>query len=137
MEGIDKFIGIPHHYGKSSFQQCDCAGLCTLFYREFFDYTIDDGKPMGTSETSKTMPLRMSRWLLRNMVRITDIKDLTFGDIVLTKVFNEHHVAVFLKYNKVLTQEIPVIYGTTKSTIYRGQQWMPFFVMGFRRRKQC
>ena len=137
MEGIDKFIGIIHEYGKDTYDSNDCAGLCKLFHREVFGYVIDDYKPIGTVETSKLNPLRMLRWLLKNMDKVTDISQLTYGDIVLTKVFDEHHVAIFLKYNKVLTQEIPVIYGTTKSTIYRGQQWMPFFVMGFRRRKQC
>ena len=134
MKDIGKYVGIIHEYGESTWFSCDCAGICTLFYKENFGYIIDDGKPMGTAETSKSNPLRMLRWLLKNMVRITDAKDLTYGDIVLTKVMQEHHVGIYLEYNKVLTQEIPVIYGSTKSTIYRGQQWLPYFVCGFRRR---
>lgn len=134
MSDLDKYIGIKHEYGESTWDSCDCAGLCTLFYKEIFGYVIDDHKPIGTAESSKHNPLRMSRWLLKNMVRINDFKELQYGDIVLTKVMQEHHVGIYLEYNKILTQEIPVIYGSTKSTIYRGQQWLPFFVCGFRRR---
>lgn len=135
MEDLNKFIGIVHEYGRSDKDACDCAGLCTLFYKEIFGYVIDDGLPIGTVETSKKKPLRMLRYLLANFEKVEDVNDLTFGDIVLTKVMNEHHVAVYLRYNKILTQEIPVIYGVTKSCVYRGIQWLPYFVMGFRRKE--
>jgi cell wall-associated NlpC family hydrolase len=134
LKNIGKYIGIKHEYGESTWEHCDCAGLCTLFYRENFDYIIDDGKPMGTAETSKSHPLRMSRWLLKNMDKVKEYNNLQWGDIVLFRISNEHHVGIALEYGKVLAMEVPCVYGHTKSTIYRKSFVEPYFIMGFRRR---
>lgn len=134
MKDIGNFIGIPHHFGMSNFFGADCAGLCILFYNEIFGYTIDDGKPIGTAEEYAKNHSRMLRYLLKTMDKVTSVDDLCFGDIVVTKVFNEHHVALYTEYGRVLTMEIPCVEGKTRSCIYKEIQWKPHFVMGFRRR---
>lgn len=48
---INKFVGIPHYFGESSFDKCDCLGLCRLFYREHgYKEHIEDGKPIRGQE---------------------------------------------------------------------------------------
>jgi cell wall-associated NlpC family hydrolase len=137
MSPFDKFIGIPHQYGESSWSACDCAGLCQLFYREHqYNETLIDGKPIGDSESSKKQPLRMLRYLLKNLDRIPDINDLQYGDIVLLKIAGEHHVAISIDYGKILSMAVPCIAGVSKSTIYRKQYWSQFYIVGFRSRKE-
>lgn len=134
LKDLGKFIGIPHYFGKSSFEQCDCAGFARLFYREHgWAETLTDNKPEDVEEY-KRQPLRMLRYLMKNLDRIESIDALEYGDIVVTKVLSEHHVGIYTEYQRLLTMEVPVIYGVTKSCIYKGHQWMPYFVMGFRRR---
>jgi hypothetical protein len=134
---LNKFIGIPHYFGKSSYEQCDCAGLAKLFYAEHgYNENLDDNIPIGTSEDYKKTPLRMLRYLIKHLDRVDSIEALCYGDIVVTKVFNELHLGIYLEYQRVLAMEIPVVIGTTKSCIYKGPQWIPHFVRGFRRKEQ-
>ena len=134
MKDLGNFIGIQHHFGESTWSACDCVGLARLFYREHgYAEALSDGKPED-AEVYKHQPLRMLRYLMKRLDRIESVDALEYGDIVVTKVFNEHHLGIYTEYQRLLTMEIPVIYGITKSCIYKGQQWLPYFVMGFRRR---
>lgn len=134
MENLSKYIGIVHRFGMADFDSCDCAGLCTLFYKEEFGFIIDDGKPIGTYDEYQSHHSRMLRYLLKTMDKVQSVDNLEYGDIIVTKVYGEHHVAVYLEYGRVLTMQIPCVEGSTRSCIYKENQWKPYFVMGFRRR---
>ena len=105
-----------------------------MFYKEEFGYVIDDHRPIGTYEEYQSNHSRMSRYLLKTMDKVKSVEALEFGDIIVTKVLNEHHVALYTEYGKVLTMQIPCVEGSTRSCIYKEHQWKPYFVMGFRRR---
>lgn len=138
MADIDKYIGIIHEYGESTWSHCDCAGLAKLFYAtEGFKETLDDHKPIGSAEDYKKTPLRMLRYLLGNLDKIKDHNELQWGDIVVFRIAGEHHLGIYTEYGKVLSMAIPVIYGTSKSTIYRRNYWQQHYVCGFRSRKEA
>lgn len=133
MKDIGNFIGIPHYFGESSRTACDCIGLARLFYAEHGWQSISDGKPEDVDEY-KAQPFRILRYFLKNFDRIESIDALEYGDIVITKVLSEHHVGIYTEYQRLLTMEVPVIYGVTKSCIFKGHSWTPYFICGFRRR---
>lgn len=137
MANLNKYIGIPHYYGQSTFDQCDCAGLAKLFYAtEGFKEPLDDHRPIGTQESYKGTPLRMLRYLLANLDKIKDHESLQWGDIVVFRISGELHVGIYTRYGKVLSMQVPVVYGKSKSTIYPKQFWNPLFICGFRSRKE-
>lgn len=132
MVNLGKFIGIPHYYGRHGFDGADCAGLCRLFYEKHgYKETLDDGLPIGTAEDYKKTPLRMLRYLLKNLDRVDEPQ---YGDIIVTKMFGELHVGIYTEYNRVIAMEIPVVIGKTRSTMYREEFWKPHHIATFRRR---
>lgn len=132
----NKYIGITHQFGQSSWESCDCIGLVKLFYNtEGFKEPIDDNMPMDKEEYAKT-PYRLLRYFLKNMDRVKDHNDLQYGDVVVFRVGGELHTAVYIGYGKVLAMAVPVVYGFTKSTIYKQNYWLSCFVSGFRSRKE-
>lgn len=132
-----KYIGIPHYYGCSTFEQCDCAGLCKLVYEtEGYNESLDDHRPIGESSEAKTQPLRILRYLLKNMDKVKGYDDLKEMDIVAFRIAGDIHIGIYIGYGKVLAMAVPVVYGYSKSTIYRRQYIEQFFVCGFRSCKE-
>lgn len=132
-----KYIGIPHYYGRSDFLACDCAGLCKLVYNtEGLRESMDDHRPFGDPSETKTQRLRMLRYLLKNMDKVKDYNELRELDIVVFRISGDLHIGVYVGYGKVLAMAVPVVYGYSKSTIYRRQYIEQFFVCGFRSRKE-
>lgn len=132
---LNKFIGIKHYFGESSFTKCDCAGLARLFYKEH-NYGIDltDGKPLDEAEY-KHQPYRMLRYLLKSLDKVRSIDELKYGDIVVVRIMEELHIGIYTEYQRLLTMEVPVVIGHTQSCIYKGYQWMSYFICGFRRKQ--
>jgi cell wall-associated NlpC family hydrolase len=133
----NKFVGLVHHFGKSSFKDgADCVGLCRLYYRELGDNEdFFDGKPEDEQEY-KHQHYRILRYLLKNLTRIPDINNLQRNDIVLLKIAGDNHMAISLDYGKILSASVPCIPSYSKSTIYKRNYWSQFFVAGFRSRKE-
>lgn len=139
MEDINKYVGIPHYFGESSFDGCDCIGLVRLFYREHgWPQTFTDGKPEEVTKENFAEPRmwrRLYEYLLKNFQRV-DYDDLRFGDVVVMKFDKDEHLGIYLEYGKVLGMEVPTVYGKSESTIYTRAWWTPSFKYGFRRLEQ-
>ena len=120
---INKFVGIPHYFGESSFGKCDCLGLCRLFYRE---HGYKERKSFGAWR-------RLYTYLLTHMDRVSH-ETLQYGDLVVFQIEGEVHLGIYLSYGKLLTMQIPVKFGKTTSTIYHRDWWSRYFKYAFRRR---
>lgn len=134
-EDLSKYIGLIHRYqGKG--QYCDCLNLVTRFYHDHhYKQDFDDHKerPKTYEEYIKTQPTRMVRYLIKNFKVTENINELEYGDVVLTLINGDPHIGVYIDDDKVLAMEVPVIEGKSKSTIYKGRYWKPFFRAGFKR----
>ena len=130
---INKFVGIPHYFGESSFDKCDCLGLCRLFYREHgYKEHIEDGKPIIEGKSFGAWR-RLYTYLLKNMDRVT-YENLRYGDLVVFGIEGEVHLGIYLSYGKLLAMQIPVKFGKTTSTIYHRDWWSRYFKYAFRRK---
>ena len=135
MEDFSRFIGIPHYFGESSFDKCDCIGLCRLYYREHgWQDCLEDGLPV-TEENFASLGVwrRLYTYCLKNMRRV-DYADLSCGDFVVFKVEGALHTGIYAGYGKLLAMQIPTVYGKSRSTLYHRKWWQPFFRHAFRRR---
>ena len=103
MEDISKYIGIPYE-----FNGMDCAGLVMKFYRDH-GWKPDTYEKPKDPNWFKTNPFAMDRFLLKNYRKVNDIKSLTFGDIIWTKIGGEGHVLIYLWYGKALTTFPPSV----------------------------
>ena len=139
MDGFNKFIGIKHYFGESSFDGCDCIGLCRLFYKEHgWPQTFTDDEPEPVTKENYAEPrmwARLYRYLLKNFTRV-DYDDLDYGDVVVMNFDGDEHLGIYLEYGKVLGMQVPTVYGVSQSTIYPREWWTPAFKYGFRRKKQ-
>lgn len=135
MENINKYIGIPHYFGESSFDKCDCIGLCRLFYREHgWKDTFDDGKPVTKEHFSDVgVWRRLYKYCLTKMDRV-EYDELDFGDFVIFQIEGDLHTGIYLGYGDLLSMQVPTVYGETISTIYHRAWWTPFYKYSFRRR---
>lgn len=134
MEDVGQYIGIPHYFNQSTFEGCDCLGLCRLFYSQHkWEQTFDDGKPITKDWQKKDGAIRLFRYFKKHFKETTDINELTFGDIVVFKVNGDYHFGIFLEYGKVLAMEVPVVYGKSTSSIFHKRFWLAGFVYGFKR----
>lgn len=135
MENINKYIGIPHYFGESSFNKCDCIGLCRLFYREHgWKDTFDDGKPVKKEHFSDVgVWRRLYKYCLTKMDRV-EYDELDFGDFVIFQIEGDLHTGIYLGYGDLLSMQVPTVYGETISTVYHRSWWTPFFKYSFRRR---
>ena len=137
MEDISRFIGIKHYFGESSFEKCDCLGLCRLFYREHgWKGALYDGKPDPDKDNFSSFGAwrRLYTWCLKNMDRV-DYDDLQFGDFIIFRVANCLHTGLYVNYGKLLSMQIPTEYGVSESTLYHRKWWKQFYLYSFRRRK--
>ena len=131
------YIGIPHIFGTSSFSSCDCIGLCKLVYvTEGLNEPLDDNAPIGTKEDDTKHPLRILRYMLKNMDKVKGYDELNLFDIVAFRIAGDLHFGIFAGYGRVLAMAVPVIYGYSKSTLYRKVYIQQFYVCGFRSRKE-
>lgn len=134
-ENLNKYIGKIHRYqGKGDY--CDCLNLVQQFYRDHhYKQDFNDGqeRPATYEEYKKKCPMRMIRYLVNNFQKVTDIRSLGYGDVVLTDISGDAHLGVYVGDDKVLAMEIPVIEGKSKSTIYKGRYWKPYFKAGFKK----
>ena len=133
---IGKYIGIKHYYGESSFGKCDCLGLCRLYYREHgWKNALEDGKPNPPKEEFSSLASwsRLIRYCETRMDKV-EYSQLKEGDFILFRVKGDLHTGVYLGYGKLLSMQIPTVYGESESTIYHREWWKPFFVCAFRRR---
>lgn len=131
-----KYIGIPHYFGESSFEKCDCIGLCRLFYREhgWKDDFWDNGKPITEENfASPSTWRRLYSYCLTHMERIF-YDELEYGDFVIFRIDGDIHTGIYLGYGKLLCMQVPTVYGESTSTIYHRQWWTPFFKAAFRRK---
>ena len=138
MESLNRYVGIPHYFGESSFQKCDCIGLCRLFYREhgWKDTFWDNGKDITKGNFSSMSTWnRLYRYCLKNMIQISYDK-LSFGDFVIFKIDGDLHTGIYVGYGNLLSMQIPTVYGESESTIYHRKWWTRFFKYAFRR-KDC
>ena len=120
---IDKFIGIPHHFGESSFDGCDCIGLVRLFYAEHgWSQNFDDGLPVD-KDTYMTAPVwrRLFRYLHMNFNEVA-VPD--YGDVVLFRINDCEHLGVIIdKYGRLLSMTVPEQEGITTSRVYHRSMW--------------
>lgn len=137
MVDVNRFIGVPYVFGESSFNGCDCVGLCRLFYREhgWKDNFWDNGEPI-TEENFALPPTwhRLYKYCLTHMNRVK-YDDLTYGDFVIFQIAGDLHTGVYLEYGRLLSMQIPTIEGKSISTIYHRDWWTPFYKCSFRRRE--
>lgn len=137
MENLNKYIGKIHKY-QGTGKYCDCLNLVTMFYHDHhYKETFDDHKPRPKTyeEYITKQPTRMIRYLIKNFDVTTNVDDLEYGDVILVLVGGDPHLGVYVGEGKALAMEIPVVEGKSKSTIYKGRYWKPFFRAGFKRRK--
>lgn len=133
MEDVSKYVGIVHQFNGDTFENCDCIGLCRLFYKEHgWEQDFTDGKPVEP-DWQKKDPYRLARYLNSHFTKTRNIEDLKFGDVILFNVYDDFHLGLYLGYGKMLTMQVPVQYGVTMSTIYRRNMWERFFVRGYLR----
>ena len=120
---IDKFIGIPHYFGESSFDGCDCIGLVRLFYAEHgWSQDFDDGLPID-KDTYMTAPVwrRLFRYLHKNF---TEVSDVDYGDVVLFRINDCEHLGIIIdKYGRLLSMTVPEQEGVTTSRVYHRSMW--------------
>lgn len=134
-ENLNKYIGKIHKY-QGTGDYCDCLNLVQQFYIDHhYKQDFNDGKPRPATydEYKHNCPTRMIRYLVNNFKKTTKIEDLQYGDVVLTDIGGDAHLGVYVEDDKVLAMEIPVIEGTSKSTIYKGRYWKPYFKAGFKK----
>ncbi|EEX70027.1 NlpC/P60 family protein [Mitsuokella multacida] len=134
MENVNKYIGIPHYFGESSFKKCDCIGLCRLFYRNHgWSHPIEDGKPVDKDHFSEpSVWRRLYKYCLLNMTQVF-YDELSFGDFVIFKIDGDLHTGIYLGYGDLLSMQVPTVYGASTSTIYHRAWWTPFFKYAFRK----
>lgn len=136
MEDISKFIGIDYNLNHSSFKECDCVGLCRLFYKEHgWKDTFWDGGEAITEDNYSKLPTwrRLYKYCLTHMDKV-EYENLSFGDFVIFKIDGDLHTGIYLEYGKLLSMQIPTIHGESISTIYHRNWWTPFYKYSFRRR---
>lgn len=136
-ENLNKYIGKIHEY-QGTGDTCDCLNLVQQFYKDHgYEQDFDDGRPRPATydEYIKHEPTRLIRYLLKHFAVTEKPDELEYGDVILVLVDGDPHVGVYVGEGKALAMEIPVIYGKSKSTIYRARYWKPFFRAGFKRRK--
>lgn len=135
MENVNKYIGIPHYFGESSFYKCDCIGLCRLFYREHgWKDTFDDDKPVTEEHFSDVgVWRRLYKYCLTHMDKV-EYDELDFGDFVIFQIDGDLHTGIYLSYGDLLSMQVPTVYGKSTSTIYHREWWTPFYKHSFRRR---
>lgn len=133
MEDISKYVGIVHQFNGDTFENCDCIGLCRLFYKEHgWEQDFTDGKPVEP-DWQKKDPFRLARYLNSHFTKTKSVEDLRFGDVVLFNIYDDYHLGLYLEYGKMLAMQVPVMYGVSMSTVYRRNYWTPFFVRGYLR----
>lgn len=136
MKHIDKYIGIPHYFGESSHEKCDCIGLCRLFYREhgWENPLWDNGGPVTEENFSKLSTWkRLYKYCLTRMDRVK-YDDLQYGDFVIFNIGGDIHTGIYVEYGKLLAMQVPTVYGKSTSTVYHRDWWTPFYKCSFRRR---
>lgn len=137
MDELNKYIGLVHKYqGHGSYS--DCLNLVQRFYKDHgYQPDFDDHRvrPGTYDEYIKTQPTRMVRYLLKHFDKTSDIQKMEYGDVALVLIGGDPHLGVIVNDNKLLTMEIPVVEGKSKSTLYRPRYWKPYFRLGFKRRK--
>lgn len=130
----NRFVGIPHYFGESSFDKCDCLGLCRLFYREHgYGEHINDNEPIIEGKSFSAWR-RLYSYLLTHMDKVSH-ETLQYGDLIIFEIEGEVHLGVYLSYGKLLAMQVPVQFGKTTSTIYHRDWWKRYFKYAFRRRK--
>ena len=140
MEDISKYIGIPYEFNGDTSDGADCAGLVMMFYRDHKWKPTTYEKPKDHDWFVKT-PFKMERFLLKNYKKVKSISDLSFGDIIWTRIGGEGHVLIYLEYGKVLTTFPPT--GPqwnsevlpSKSMVVHRNVWEHGFICGFRRKE--
>lgn len=136
-ENLDKYIGRIHKY-QGTGECCDCLNLVQEFYKDHgYKQDFNDGRPRPQTYDDYIThePTRLIRYLLKHFFLTKNIDELEYGDVILTLIGGEPHIGVYVGEGKALAMEIPVIYGKSKSTIYKGRYWKPYFRAGFKRRK--
>jgi hypothetical protein len=140
MEDISKYIGIPYEFNGDTSDGADCAGLLMMFYRDHKWKPTTYEKPKDHDWFVKT-PFKMERFLLKNYKKVKSISDLSFGDIIWTRIGGEGHVLIYLEYGKVLTTFPPTRPQwnsevlPSKSMVVHRNVWEHGFICGFRRKE--
>ena len=135
---LNDYIGIPYEFAGHTKDGADCIGLVRLFYRDNkWKPEIYDGS--FEHDWYKREPLRMVKWFMRNMRKVRDVHELTYGDVVYFHLNGEGHCGIYLEYGKVLmtfpngeqwdTSEYP-----SSSFVSHRDFWGHGFKIGFRRR---
>ena len=133
-KNVDKYVGIVHEFGKSSFLECDCIGLCKLFYRTHgWRQTFSDKKPITKDWQNKEGVMRLFRYFKKNFKQTPYADDLDFGDVVLFKINGDFHFGIYVDAGKVLAMEVPVVYGKSQCTLYHRRLWIKGFCYGYKR----
>ena len=130
----DKYIGIVHHFNKSSFNGCDCIGLVRLFYREhgWSEDFWDNGVPItkknfNSSDTWK----RLIKYLNSHFKSTKDPNVLTEGSIILFVVNGDMHIGIYTGHGMCLSMAVPVKEGISTATLYHKRAWILAFKRGY------
>ena len=140
MEDISKYIGIPYEFNGDTTESADCAGLVMMFYKDHGWKPDSYDKPKEPDWYLKN-PFAMDRFLLKNYRKVKDIHQLSFGDIIWTKIGGEGHVMIYLWYGKALTTFPPTLPQwnseelPNKSMVIHRDLWEHGFICGFRRKE--
>jgi len=136
-----EFIGIPYVFNGDTVDGCDCAGLVRVFY-DYHGWNLPTYEKPKDHEWYLKTPFLAERYLLKNFDKTRDVRELTYGDLVLMKIEAESHFAIFLHYNKVLSTFPPGcrqwngMVMPDRSFIMHKQMWINGFIAGFKRRKE-
>ncbi len=131
------YIGIPHVFLGESHEGCDCIGLARLFYKEH-DWPEDiwDGGEEVTEDNYNTSPVwrRLLKELRKDFDEVRSIDELKEGATVLFLIDGDYHIGIYAGDGWMLTMEIPVRYGKSRSMLYHKRYWKMYFKRGFNRR---
>lgn len=137
MLDTDKYIGIPHVFLGDTKEGCDCLGLIRLYYKEHGwkeDFT-DDGEEV-TEENYNTSPVwrRILRYFHEHFNETKNIEELKEGAVVLFLIDGDYHLGIYAGNGYLLSMEVPVRYGKSRSMLYHKRYWKQFFKRGFNHR---
>lgn len=127
-QDLCKFVGIPFEFLGTTFNGVDCIGLCQLFLNQHgYDIEFRDGREIN-KDWYETEPLRLVIWLNRNFIKVKEINNLKYGDILLFEINGESHTGIYIDNMKILT----ILETFKKSMIIHLKKQNVFYKCGFR-----
>ena len=141
LDFINRMVGVPYKFLGTDYDGFDCIGAMKIYYRERgWPLVESDGKPIDPDWYEKDK-YRLARYFIKHFNRVTDVKSLIEGDVIMFEINSEAHTGIMIdNYGRFLSTFPPLSkYNGGCSFVDKLKFWLNMrgvrFISGFRRKE--